>query len=100
MLLSLAHWAASPASSPCSPPPSAGYTWLAILAVLNSVVSLAYHARVLGPGYFEPAPGPVPVLGPSAAVATGGAVLATVATGVVAEPLLRTFTDALLLPRP
>ena len=76
----------------------AGYTWLAVLAVINSVISLAYYARVLGPGYFEPAPGPVPVLSTSAAVATGIAVVATVATGVVAEPLLRTFTDALLLP--
>jgi len=35
----------------------AGYTWLAILALVNTVVSLAYYARVLGPAYFagEPA---------------------------------------------
>lgn len=76
----------------------AGYTWLAVLAVVNSVVSLAYYARVLGPGYFDPAVRRVPVLGRSAAVATGIAVVATVATGVAAEPLLRTFTDTLLLP--
>lgn len=76
----------------------AGYTWLAVLAVINSVISLAYYARVLGPGYFEPAPGPVPVLGKTAAVATGVAVIATIGTGVAAEPLLQTFTGALLLP--
>jgi NADH-quinone oxidoreductase subunit N len=76
----------------------AGYAWLAVLAVINSVVSFAYYARVLGPGYAEPAPAAVPLLGRSAAVATGIAVVATIATGVAAEPLLRTFTDAVLLP--
>lgn len=76
----------------------AGFSWLALLAVINSVVSLAYYARVLGPGYFDPAPGPVPVLGTTAAVATGVAVIATIGTGVAAEPLLQTFTGALLLP--
>ncbi|MEO8910619.1 MAG: NADH-quinone oxidoreductase subunit N [Gemmatimonadaceae bacterium] len=34
----------------------AGYTWLAVLAVLNSVLSLAYYARFLGPIYFDEAP--------------------------------------------
>ena len=76
----------------------AGYTWLAVLAVVNSVVSLFYYARVLGPGYFEAGATPVPVLGSVAAVATGVAATATVLVGVAAEPLLRTFSAAALLP--
>ncbi len=31
----------------------AGYGWLAILAVINTVISLAYYARILGPVYFS-----------------------------------------------
>ena len=76
----------------------AGYEWLAILAVINSVASLFYYARVIGPGYFEPAPGPAPVLGAPAAVVTGIAGAATVAIGVMAEPLVGAFTAAQLLP--
>jgi len=38
----------------------AGYTWLAILAVANTVVSLAYYLRVIAPSYFEPLAAPVP----------------------------------------
>ncbi|MDQ3342895.1 MAG: NADH-quinone oxidoreductase subunit N, partial [Actinomycetota bacterium] len=48
----------------------AGYAWLAVLAVVNSVASLFYYVRVIGPGYFQPAAGPVPVLGSIAAVST------------------------------
>ena len=33
----------------------AGYTWLAGLAVANTVVSMAYYGRVLGPAYFDAA---------------------------------------------
>lgn len=32
----------------------AGYAWLAVLAVVNSVISLAYYLRVLAPAYLEP----------------------------------------------
>ncbi|MEO7476460.1 MAG: NADH-quinone oxidoreductase subunit N, partial [Gemmatimonadales bacterium] len=35
---------------------AAGYTWLAVLALVNTVVSLAYYARVIGPMYFETGP--------------------------------------------
>ena len=48
----------------------AGYTWLALLAVVNTVVSLAYYLRVLAPSDFEPLPGPVLVLGRWAGGAT------------------------------
>ncbi|MGI8875600.1 MAG: NADH-quinone oxidoreductase subunit N [Egibacteraceae bacterium] len=76
----------------------AGYAWLAALAVVNSVVSLFYYARVIGPAYFAPAPAAVPVLGSATAVATGVAAVLTVFTGLAAEPLVAAFTDALLLP--
>ena len=76
----------------------AGYEWLAVLAVVNSVASLFYYARVIGPAYFQAAPAAVPLLGLSAAVATGVAAVATVAIGLAAEPLLAAFTRAQLLP--
>jgi len=76
----------------------AGYAWLAVLAVANTVVSLAYYARVLAPCYFEPLAAPVPVLGRwarTAAVACGTAV---VALGILAEGPLGAFRIARLLP--
>lgn len=76
----------------------AGYSWLAVLAVANTVVSLFYYLRVLGPAYFGPVTEPVPVLGRWArratVIATGGVVF----VGVVAEPLLSSAAGALLLP--
>lgn len=38
----------------------AGYAWLAVLAVVNSVASLFYYAYLIGPGYFQAASGPAP----------------------------------------
>ena len=76
----------------------AGYTWLAVLAVVNSVVSLFYYARVIGPAYFQRTVGPVPVLGRPAATATAAAAVATVLIGIAGEPLVAAFRAALLLP--
>ena len=78
----------------------AGYGWLAVLAVINTVVSVFYYLRVLGPAYHARpvAPGPMPVLGRSAATTTVLAAVAVVATGLAAEPLLRSFELARLLP--
>lgn len=76
----------------------AGYAWLALLAVVNSVVSLFYYLRVLGPAYFSEAGGPVPVLGRWARTATLVAGGATVGLGVAAGPLLDAFSTAVLLP--
>lgn len=77
----------------------AGYTWLAVLAVANSVVSLAYYARVLAPAYFHPAPArALPALGRwthAAAVASASGV---VVAGILAEALLRGFDVSRLLP--
>lgn len=78
----------------------AGYTWLAVLAVANTVVSLAYYLRVLGPMYFDPAPSrtPAPVLGQLAGATTLVAATLVVASGLLAEPLLAALDDAQLLP--
>lgn len=77
---------------------AAGYTWLAVLAVANTVVSIAYYARVLAPAYFGELTAPVPVLARSAAAATIVAAAAVVVVGVAAEPLTRAFEIAQLLP--
>lgn len=77
---------------------AAGYTWLAVLALANTVVSLAYYARIIGPMYFEAGapPGPrEPSLAGAAAVTAAGAVLAA---GLGAEMLLREFMLVRLLP--
>lgn len=76
-----------------------GYAWLAVLAVINSAVSLFYYARILAPAYFEPAAEPLPVLGRWAGTATALAVAALVVLGIVANPLLAALAPARLLPR-
>ena len=77
-----------------------GYAWLAALAVANTVVSLFYYLRVIGPLYFEPSPSPrpAPVLGQAAAVAVGVAGVAVIAIGLVAESVLAALRGAHLLP--
>lgn len=76
----------------------AGYTWLAVLAVVNTAASIFYYARVLGPMYFGELAEPVPVLGRWAAVATHVSAAGVIAAGVVAEPLIRSFMTARILP--
>lgn len=76
----------------------AGYAWLAVIAVVNSVLSLAYYVRVLAPSYFEPLAAPVPVLGRWAKTAAVGCGVAVVALGVLAEAPLEAFQVARLLP--
>lgn len=76
----------------------AGYTWLAVLAVANTVLSLAYYLRVLAPSYFRPLAGPVPVLGRWAAAATVASGMGVVALGLAAEPFLDAVSLSRLLP--
>lgn len=76
----------------------AGLAWLAVVAVVNSVISLAYYLRVLAPSYFEPLAGPVPVLGRWAGLATLVCGAGVVALGIAAEPLLEPLSVARLLP--
>jgi NADH-quinone oxidoreductase subunit N len=78
----------------------AGYGWLAVLAVANTVVSLFYYARVLGPGFFEgeEAPTPPPGLGPLPALTAGVAAAGLLAAGLGADWLLASMSAARLLP--
>lgn len=76
----------------------AGYAWLAVLAVVNTAVSLFYYARVLAPSYFGELVEPVPVLGRPAAAAALAAAAAVVAVGLAAEPFIRAVAAAGLLP--
>ena len=76
----------------------AGYAWLAVLAVVNSVVSLAYYLRVLTPAYFERVEAPLPVLAQSAATVTLACAALLVVVGVGAGPVLDWLAPARLLP--
>ncbi|MBW3557719.1 MAG: NADH-quinone oxidoreductase subunit N [Actinobacteria bacterium] len=76
----------------------AGYAWLAVLAVVNSVLSLAYYVRVLAPSYFEPMGAPIPLLGRWAKTAAVGCGAGVVVLGIVAEWPLQAFHLARLLP--
>lgn len=76
----------------------AGYVWLAALAVVNTVISLFYYLRVLGPIYFGQAAEPIPALGRWAATATITAGAGVVAIGLAAGPLVDSFAAAQLLP--
>lgn len=77
----------------------AGYAWLAALAVVNTVVSIAYYARVMAPMYFAGrAPRPIPVLGQWAAVPTFACAAAVVGVGLGAEVFMAAFETTSLLP--
>ncbi len=76
----------------------AGYTWLAVAAAANTVVSIAYYARVLGPAYFgSPRERAGAFTGTVAAVVAAAAAL-VVAAGVGTGWLLGLFGAAGLLP--
>lgn len=76
----------------------ANYTWLAVLAIVNTVVSVAYYGRVLAPVFFGGLNAPVPVLGRWAAIVTIIFAVTLLAAGIAAELFFRPFTDAGLLP--
>lgn len=76
-----------------------GYAWLAIAAAINTVVSLFYYARVLGPMYFESEGQPLPLLEGWAGTAIAITTAVLVVIGIWAEPLLDVFRHAALLPR-
>lgn len=77
----------------------AGYAWLAIVAAINTVVSIVYYVRVLAPAYFGDLAAPVPVLGRWPATVTLAFAAGLILMGILAEPFLRAFTVAELLPR-
>lgn len=68
----------------------ADLSWLAAVAVLNTVLSLAYYLRVIAATHLrEPAGDPVHQFGGWSATATGLAVTATVGLGIVGTVVLR-----------
>ncbi len=81
----------------------AGQAWLAVLAIVNTVISLYYYLRVLAPTILEAAP-PRVQAGPVSASRSGSlsiglalCAIATVAFGVVAQPLLQLSEVARML---
>lgn len=86
----------------------AGYGWLAVVAVVNTVISLAYYARVLGPMYFDSgnqmSQPPVPpdatsTRGTWGGVAVAASTLLLILAGIGADPLFTLLQSARLLPR-
>ena len=63
-----------------------GFTWLAVVAILNSVLSLAVYLRIVVPMYQVPKETPVPTR--SVMVVWVVALIATVAAGLAAQVLL------------
>jgi NADH-quinone oxidoreductase subunit N len=63
-----------------------GFTWLAVVAILNSVLSLAVYLRIVVPMYQMPKG--VPVSRRSVAAVWGVALVATVGVGLAAQALL------------
>ena len=78
----------------------AGYTWLAVVAVVNTVVSLAYYLRVLAPAYWQQTGNtdPVPILGRTAAFATLGAASLVLILGIAGDVVYEVAEGARLLP--
>ena len=64
----------------------AGYAWLAVVAILNSVLSLAVYLRIVVPMYQIPKEVPAPAW--SVTVVWATALVATVAVGLAAQVLL------------
>ncbi len=71
-----------------------GYTWLAVLAVVNTVASLFYYLRVISPVYLGSTDKDIATLGQSSGVAVliGGALV--LAFGIAAQALLGVFEKA------
>ncbi len=76
----------------------AGYAWLAVLAVANTVLSVAYYARILAPVYFDEPAQPHHGLGAWASWGTGIAAAGVVGVGLAAEFFLDAFLSGSLLP--
>jgi NADH-quinone oxidoreductase subunit N len=74
-----------------------GYAWLAVVAVVNSAVSLYYYMRVVVMMYIKPAPDAEPYGAPLAlATACGVSLLFTLAIGLYPQPFIRLASYALL----
>src|SRR3546814_5334346 len=63
----------------------AGYAWLAVVAVANTVASLFYYLRVVGPMYLRPAEVRAVSLGHWTTTATWVGPVAVIGIGLLAE---------------
>jgi len=76
----------------------AGYAWLAAVAAVNTVISIAYYAHVLGPAFFEESRMPQPVLAPSGAAVAAVGAAAVLLVGLTGGAFLDWLEGARLLP--
>jgi NADH-quinone oxidoreductase subunit N len=78
-----------------------GLLWLAVVAILNSVVSLYYYVGVIRVMYLQSPPAGAPALQESglARVLLGVTVLGTIALGIYPDPFVRLAQAASLLLR-
>lgn len=77
----------------------AGHGWLAVVAILNTVVSLFYYLRVIAPMYLSAPGGEAALLGRSSRWAAAIAAVSLVVLGLAAQPLLDGGAAMTLLPR-
>ena len=63
-----------------------GFVWLAVVGILNSVLSLAVYLRIVVPMYQQPKR--APLLAPAVMAIWTTALVATVAIGLAAQLLL------------
>ena len=75
-----------------------GYWWLAFAAIANTVASLFYYLRVIGPIYSREPDGAAATLGRSTAMASAISALAVVGLGLVAQSLFAAVDRIALLP--
>ena len=66
----------------------AGFAWLALLAVLNTVISLYYYLRVIGAMYFGSSKTPVALLDRSSQIAFGTAGALIIILGLAAQMII------------
>ena len=72
------------------------FAWLALVAVANTVVSLAYYLRVLGPAVFGRAEAPAETLGGTARLTLWSSLIALLAATASWSPLWATLARDLL----
>lgn len=76
----------------------AGLAWLAVLAVVNTVISLFYYLRIVERAVLGESGGRIAVLGPWSTTAATAAVVAVVVIGLGATAILSPLDGTLLLP--